>query len=60
MLLNTCIHETMQSAVTLVDRVNCPHMEKKWRCTRPREVQWNDSAESYYEITRYESGQEVA
>ena len=31
------IHETMQSAGRLVDRVNCPHMKKKRRCTRPRE-----------------------
>ena len=29
-----------------------PHMEKERRCTRPREVQRNNSAESYYEITR--------
>ena len=37
-LLNTCIHETMQSAGRLADRVNCPHIEKERRCTRPREA----------------------
>ena len=55
-----CVHETMQSAGRLADRVNCPHMEKERRCTRPREVQRNNSYESYYEITREDSGQEVA
>ena len=35
------IHETMQSARTLGDRVNCPHMEKERRCIRPKEVQRN-------------------
>ena len=40
--------ETMQSAGRLADRVNCPHVEKERRCTRPREVQRNNSAESYY------------
>ena len=59
-LLNTCIRETMQSAGTLVDRVNCPDMEKERICTRPMEVQRNNSADSYYEITREDSGQEVA
>ena len=47
-----CVHETMQSAGRLADRVNCPHMEKERRCTRPREVQRNNSSESYYEITK--------
>ncbi len=42
------------------DMANCPHMEKKMKCTRPREVQINNSAESYYEITRENPGQEVA
>ena len=50
------MHETMQSAGRLADRVNCPHMEKERRCTRPREVQRNNSSESYYEITREDSG----
>ena len=54
------MHEAMQSAGRLTDRVNCPHMEKVRRCTRPREVQRNNYAESYYEITREESGKEVA
>ena len=54
------MHETMQSAGTLADRVNCPHMEKERRCTRLMEVQRSNSAESYYEITREDSGQEVA
>ena len=54
------MHETMQSSGRLTDRVNCPHVEKERRCTRPREVQRNNSAESYYEITREDSGQEVA
>ena len=54
------ILETMQSAGRLVDMVNCPHMEKERRCTRPREIQRNNSAESYYEITRDDSGQEFA
>ena len=54
------ILETMQSAGRLVDMVNCPHMEKERRCTRPREIQRNNSAESYYEITRDASGQEFA
>ena len=55
------MHETMQqSSGRLADRVNCPHVEKERRCTRPREVQRNNSAESYYEITREVSGQEVA
>ena len=44
----------------LANRVNCPHMEKERRCPRPREVQRNNSAESNYEITREDSGQEVA
>ena len=51
--------ETMQSSGRLADRVTCPHMEKERRCTIPREVQRNNSAESY-EITRQDSGQEVA
>ena len=46
------MHETMQSSGKLADMVNCPHMEKERRCTRPREVQRNNSAESYYEITK--------
>ena len=54
------MHETMQRSGRLADRVNCPHMEKERRCTRPREVKRNNSAESYYEITREDSGQEVA
>ena len=54
------MHETMQSAGRLTNRVNCPHMETESRCTRPREVQRNNSAESYYETTREDSGQEVA
>ena len=33
---------------------------KERRCTRPRKVQRNNSAESYHEITREDSGQEVA
>ena len=44
------MHEITQSAGRLADRVNCPRMEKEMRCTRPREVQRNNSAESYYEI----------
>ena len=35
-------------------------MATERRCTRPREVQWNNPAESYYEITRDDSGQDVA
>ena len=54
------MNETMQIAGRLANRVNCPHMETERRCTRPREVQRNNSAESYYEITREDSGQEVA
>ena len=55
------MHETVQSNRRRVDRVNCPRMEKKRRCTRPREIQMNNSAESYYEITfREDSGQEIA
>ena len=54
------VHETMQSAGRLADRVNCPHMEKEMRCKRPREVQRNNSAESYYEITTEDYGQEFA
>ncbi len=54
------MHETIQSSGRLADRVNCPHVEKERRCTIPREVQRNNSAESYYEITREDSGQEVA
>ncbi len=53
------MHETMQSAGRLADRVDCPHMEKERRCTRPREVQRNNSAESYYEITREDSGKKL-
>ena len=34
-------------------------METERRCTRHREVQRNNSAESYYETTREDSGQEV-
>ena len=37
-----------------------PIWKNEMRCTRPREVQRNNSAESYYEITREDSGQEVA
>ena len=54
------MHETMQSAGRLADRVNCPHMENEMRGTRPREVQRSNSADSYYEITREDYGQEVA
>ena len=54
------MHETMQSAGRLANRVNCPHMETEMRCTRPREVQRNKYAELYYETTREDSGQEVA
>ena len=54
------MHETMQSVIRLANRVNCLPMETERRCTRPREVQRNNSAESYYEITRDDSGQEVA
>ena len=57
-LLNACMR--LQSAGRLADRVNCPRMEKERRCTRSREVQRNSSSESYYEITREDSGQEVA
>ena len=54
------MHETMQSAGRLANRVNCPHMETERICTRSREVQRNNSAESYYETTGDDSGQEVA
>ena len=55
------MHEKMQRTGRLVDVVNCPHMEKERRCTTPREVQRNNSSESYYEISfRGDSGQEVA
>ena len=37
-----------------------PIWKKERRCTRPREVQRYNSSESYYEITREDSGQEVA
>ena len=40
--------EHMQRSGRLADRVNCPHMEKERRCTRPREGQRNNSAASYY------------
>ena len=53
------MHVTMQTAGRLANRVNRPHMETERRCTRPREVQRNNSAESYYETTREDSGQEV-
>ena len=56
----TYMYEPMQSAGRLADTVNCPHKEKERRCTRPREVQRNNSAESYYDIAREDSGQEVA
>ena len=58
-LLNACMRQC-KSAGRQADRVNCPHMEKERRCTRPSEVQRNASSESYYEITREDSGQEVA
>ena len=51
------MHETMQSAGRLADKVNCPHMEKERIYTRLREVQRNNSAESYYVITTEDSGQ---
>ena len=54
------MHGTMQSAERLADRVNCPRLETEMRCTRPSEVKRNTSAESYYEITREDSGQRVA
>ena len=54
------MHGTMQRARRLADWDNCPHMEKERRYTIPREVRMNNSAESYYEITREDSGQEVA
>ena len=54
------MHETMQCTGRLVDRANSPHIEKESRCTIPREVQRNNSAESYYEITRDDYGEEVA
>ena len=39
------MHETMLSSGRLADRVNCLHMEKERGCSRPREVQRNNSAE---------------
>ena len=42
--MHACIYQTCM--------VNCPHMETERRCTRPREVQRNNSAETYYENTR--------
>ena len=56
-LLNTCMK---QCKVPEDWRTNCPHMETERRCIRPMEVQRNNSAESYYETTREDSGQEVA
>ena len=53
-------HESMQSAGRLANRVNCPHMVTERRCTRPREVQRNNSAESYYETIKDDSEQEGA
>ena len=50
-LLNICMHQCKLSAGRLANRDNCPHMETEMRCTRPREVQRNNSAESYYETT---------
>ena len=46
------MHETMQSAGSLANRVNCPHMETERRCTRPREVQRNNSAECQSHIMK--------
>ena len=54
------MHETMQNAGRRADLANCPHMEKEWRCIRPRKVQRNNSAGSYYKTTRYDSGHKVA
>ena len=54
------MHETMQRAGRVYNRVNCPYMKMERRCTRPMEVQRNNSAESYYEFTSEHSGQEVA
>ena len=51
---------TMQRAGRLAETDNCPHVEKERIYTRPREVQRNNSAGSYYEIAREDSGQEVA
>ena len=54
------MHESMQSAGRLANRVNCPHVETERRCTRPREVLRNNSAESYYETTGDYSEQDGA
>ena len=40
------MHETMQSSRGQTDRIKCAHMEEERRCTRPREVLRNNSAES--------------
>ena len=50
-LLNTCmkhckVPEDWRTGLIV------PHMETERRCTRPREVQRNNSAESYYETTK--------
>ena len=44
------MHETMSSSGRLADRIICPHMEKERRCTRPREVQRNNSAGSIMKL----------
>ena len=40
------MHETMQRAGRVYNRVNCPYMNMEMRCTRPMEVQRNTSAEA--------------
>ena len=59
-LLNACMRQCKVPEDWRIGLIQCPHMEKERRCTRPREIQRNNSSESYYEFTREDSGQEVA
>ena len=50
------MHETMQSAGNWQMGLIIPIWKSKGHATRHREIQRNNSAESYYEITREDSG----
>ena len=58
-LLNTCMKQCKVPEDWRTGLI-VPIYKTERRCTIPREVQRNNSAESYYETTREYSGQEFA
>ena len=54
------MHETMQSTGSLTNRVNCPHMEKERRSHDPRKYGGITLRSHIMNLTREDSGQEIA